>query len=275
MYMDYINTITKDFLMQDVSQFLNLSIVELFRLFETIYAESEKEPETFIENFLANRKIDKTLKRIQMFHLSRRLNGTDLHDNNNLEQLLLNESPLSLFLRKYGVTFAKVENHIGLYYKGVFQPLDDESKYENGNIWYIRGRLGYDQNFDYCVNGFAFREQLEKNDYFSALSKGPELVQNIACLFNIEEMLTDYCNNSQYYCAGYIIPLSEVVFDLPIPPKTNKDKTVGLIKQSLVRLYDSWRKCDSFGNLVLRLSDSAMIKPEWFICSEKIADFVE
>lgn len=34
--MDYINTITKDFLMQDVSQFLNLSVVELFRLFETI-----------------------------------------------------------------------------------------------------------------------------------------------------------------------------------------------------------------------------------------------
>ena len=34
--MDYINTITKDFLMQGVSQFLNLSVVELFRLFETI-----------------------------------------------------------------------------------------------------------------------------------------------------------------------------------------------------------------------------------------------
>ena len=34
--MDYINTITKDFLMQDVSQFLNLSVVESFRLFETI-----------------------------------------------------------------------------------------------------------------------------------------------------------------------------------------------------------------------------------------------
>lgn len=84
--MDYINTITKDFLMQDVSQFLNLSVVELFRLFETIYAKSEKDPEIFIENFLANRKMDKTLEHIQMFHLSRRLNGTDLRDNNNLEQ---------------------------------------------------------------------------------------------------------------------------------------------------------------------------------------------
>lgn len=273
--MDYINTITEDFLMQDVSQFLNLSVVELFRLFETIYAKSEKDPETFIENFLANRKMDKTLEHIQMFHLSRRLNGTDLHDNNNLEQLLLNESPLSLFLKKYGITFSKVENHIGLYYKDIFQPLDDESKYENGNIWYVRGRLGYDQDFDYCVNGFAFRERLERNYYFSALSNGPEFVQNIACLFNIEKMLTDYCNNSQYYCAEYIIPLSDVIFDLNVPPETNKDKTVELIKQSLVKLYDSWRRCDSFENLVLRLSDHATIKPEWFIRAEKIADFVE
>ena len=47
------------------------------------------------------------------------------------------------------------------------------------------------------------------------------------------------------------------------------------IKQSLVKLYDSWRRCDSFENLVLRLSDHATIKPEWFIRAEKIADFVE
>ena len=65
--MDYINTITKDFLMQDVSQFLNLSVVELFRLFETIYAKSEKDPETFIENFLANRKMDKRLSTFRCF----------------------------------------------------------------------------------------------------------------------------------------------------------------------------------------------------------------
>ena len=136
--MDYINTKSKDSLMQDTLCLMDFSKDEMEQLFKTIYLKAEKKYVTFIEDFLANRNVKKSLKRVQMFHLSRRLNGTDLHDNNNLEQLLLNESMLSLFLKKYNVTFKKVKNHIGIYYNGVFQPLDDESKYNDGNIRYMR-----------------------------------------------------------------------------------------------------------------------------------------
>lgn len=97
-----------------------------------------------------------------MYHLSRRLNGTDLHLNNNLKQLLLEETPLSLFFQKHGVTFVEGNDRIDMYYKGHLQSLDNEIKYSRGNISAVKSRLGYNQIKDYCVNGFAFREHLEK-----------------------------------------------------------------------------------------------------------------
>lgn len=85
-------------------------------------------------------------------------------------------------------------------------------------------------------------------------------------------MISDYYKNSKYYCIKYLIPLSEVIFDMNNPPETNRDKMIVFLNQSLLRLYDEWRYssfvCDD--NLILRLSDYAMIKPEWFVTAEKI-----
>ena len=78
-----------------------------------------------------------------MFHLSRRLNGTDLRENNNLEQILLEDTSISKFFKKHNVTFEKGEGHINMFYKGELQPLDNEFKYDGGNIYYVRSRLGY------------------------------------------------------------------------------------------------------------------------------------
>ena len=159
-----------------------------------------------------------------------------------------------------------------MYYNGKLQLLDDEFRYSNGNMYYIKSRLGYNEKQDYCVNGFAYREHLDKNYYFVALSRGPELVQNIELLLNIDGMISDYYKNSKYYCIKYLIPLSEVIFDMDNPPETNRDKMIVFLNQSLLRLYDEWRGsrfvCDE--NLILRLSDYAMIKPEWFVDAKEI-----
>ena len=92
-----------------------------------------------------------------MFHLSRRSDGTDIKANNNLEQLLITESPLSEFFKKHKVTFKPSEDHIDLYYGGELQSLDNEFRYDGGNVSYIKSRLGYFKNQDDCINGFAFR----------------------------------------------------------------------------------------------------------------------
>lgn len=101
-----------------------------------------------------------------MYHLSRRLDGTDIHVNQNLKQLLLESSPLSMFFRKYKVTFTDNEGHIDMYYKGMIQPLHNEYLYDRGNMYYLRSRLSYNKVQDFCVNGFVFRSHLEQNSYF-------------------------------------------------------------------------------------------------------------
>lgn len=271
--MKYIDARTQASLKQGVMEFLNLSEDEIENIFESIYSDTEKEPWKWVEDFLADYVVDGTLEYIQMFHLSRRLNGTDLHENNNLAQLLLEESPISRFFQKHNVTFEKGEGHIDMFFKGKLQPLDDEFRYDGGNMYYLRSRLGYNAAQDYCVNGFAFRSYLEKNHYFTALSSCPELVQNIEGLLGIKGMVSDYYYNSKYYCIEYLVPLSEVIFDMNYPPETEQEKTIEFLNKSILRLYEGWLRssflCDE--NLILRLSDDAMIKPEWFVNAEEIS----
>ncbi len=272
MKMKYIDARTQGSLKQGVLQFLNLSAGDLIQLFMSIYEDVEKEPWERVRDFLSDHVIDETLEYIQMFHLSRRLNGTDLKASNNLEKLLLEESPLSNFFKKHKVTFESSEGHIDLYYKGELQPLDNEFRYPDGNVSYIKSRLGYFKNQDFCVNGFAFRGYLEENDYFTTLLYCPELVGNIERLLGIRGMSTDYYNNSKYYCMEYLIPMSEVIFDMGNPPKNDYEKTVEFLYQAILRLYDEWLgssfNCDE--NLILRLADDAHIKPEWFVKAEEL-----
>ena len=270
--MKYIDARTQNSLKVGIMEFLNLSAGEMKQTFISIYEDTEKEPWQWVRDFLSDYVVDEALEYIQMFHLSRRLNGTDLKANNNLEQLLLEESPLSNLFKKYKVTFKPSEGHIDLYYKEKQQPLDNEFRYDGGNIYYLKSRLGYNKVQDYCVNGFAFRSYLEKNYYFSSLSKCPEIVDNIESLLNIHGMSTDYYNNSKYYCIEYLIPISQVIFDMTNPPETDCEKTVEFLGQAILRLYDEWRGssfiCDD--NLILRLSDNACVNSEWFVRAEKL-----
>lgn len=270
--MKYINATTQNSLKQGIMKILDLSVRELIQMFGSIYEDTEKEPEQWIRDFLSDYGVDESLEYIQMFHLTRRLDGTDLKENSNLKQLLLEESPLSNFFKKHKVTFKENKDYIDLFYKGELQSLEDEFRYDGGNIYYLRSRLGYNRNKDYCVNGFAFRPYLEKNHYFSSLLYCPELVENIERILGIQGMSNDYYKNSKYYCIEYMIPMTDVIFDLEYPLETDNEKTVEFLSRAILRLYDEWRGssflCDE--NLILRLADDACIKPEWFVKAEDL-----
>ena len=188
--MKYIDAGSHDSLEKGIMELLNITEKEMNSIYKSISYDTKKEPWKLIEDFLSDRVIDESLECIQMYHLSRRLNGTDLCSNNNLEQLLLEETPISDFFKKHGVTFSRGNDHIDMYYNGRLQSLDNEVRYSNGNMYYIRSRLGYNKNQDYCVNGFAYRQHLEKNSYYTTLSTCPELVQNIEWLLNIKKILS-------------------------------------------------------------------------------------
>ena len=271
--MNHIDARTQASLKSGVMELLNLSEEEMVQIFATIHENGRNGPLTWARAYLSDCIVDERLAYIQMFHLSRRLNGTDLKAGNNLKELLLEESPLSNFFGGYGVTFRPNEGHIDLYYNGELQPLDDEFRYENGNIYYLSSRFGYNSGSqDYCINGFAFRPSLENNNYFRQLSRCPELVENIGWLLDIRGMCMDYYTRSKYYCIEYLIPMSEVIFDENNPPENNHEKTIEFLSRAILKLYSEWE----FGslaydkNLILRLSDNANIKPEWFVQAEEL-----
>lgn len=272
MIMKYIDATTQKSLKQGVMKLLNLSDSEMTQMFVSIYEDTEKEPWEWVRDFLSDYGVDETLDYIQMFHLSRRLDGTDIKANNNLAQLLTEDSPLSEFFKKYKIIFKPNEGHFDLYYKGELQPLEDEFRHSGGNIYYLKSRLGYNKSQDYCVNGFAFRSYLEKNQYFSALGYCPELVGNIEEFLGIHGMSMNYYDKSKYYCIEYLIPLTDVIFDMEYPPETANEKTVEFLQQAILRLYDEWigRNFECDENLILRLSDDACIKPEWFVKAEEL-----
>ena len=95
-------------------------------------------------------------------------------------------------------------------------------------------------------------------------------MQNIERLLDIDGMIFDYRKNSKYYCIEYLVPLTEVYFDLDYPPKTDRKKTLELLKWSMLRLYDEWNKAVCVDNLGLRLADDKSMKPEWFVNAEVI-----
>ena len=123
--MIYIDTRDQLSLKHGVMEFLNVTEEELELVFETIDSVDE-DPYDWVKKYLEDYGIDSPLEYIQMFHLTRRLNGTDLRTNNNLERLLLCKTPLSDFFKRYDVTFKKHNGHMELYYKGALQTLDDE-----------------------------------------------------------------------------------------------------------------------------------------------------
>lgn len=267
-YIDARNSLS---LKRGVIDFLNFSEEELEQVFVTMDSV-EEDPYDWTKSFLEEYGIDSSLDSIQMFHLTRRLNGTDLTTNNNLEQLLIGETPVSEFFKRYDVTFKKRAGHMEMYYKGYLQPLDDEFYSGPGNMAYIKSRLGYFDAQDYCINGFAFRSHLEMQSYYRSLSRCPELVDNIGRFFEIDNMVVDYSNNSRYYCIEYLIPLSEVIFDLANPPESELEKTLIFLVNAIVRLYKEWRHssfiCDD--NLILRLEDDVETKKEWFVNAEEL-----
>ena len=112
--MKYIDARTQNSLKLGVMKFLNLSISEIRQIFISIYENTEKEPWKWVRDFLSDCNVDETLQYIQMFHLSRRLDGTDLKANNNLKQLLL-EILIYIIRENYNLLITNLDMMEGIF----------------------------------------------------------------------------------------------------------------------------------------------------------------
>lgn len=209
---------------------------------------------------------------ILLFHLSRRLHGTeDAREGKNLAELLLSDNPFCSFMKKYDIEFVKGDQHIDVKYKG---DIVDWDKCKTGNPSYMKSRLGYfEDRKDFCFNGFAMKDLLLKNYYAMSLSDGPEFLERMAECLQCREIRSEYERNSAYFCYEYKLPIEMVIFD-GYDNYTTRLKQLHLLRCVLERLYEyqtsnSGLMSDS-DNPILRLKDDYDIPSKYYVGKEKI-----
>ena len=130
--MKYLNAESYNLLKNSVMNFLDLSNEEYNKIIDLILCSDDIDEEI---SKIVEKRVTKELELIQMFHLSRRLNNSNLIENNNLRNLLLKKSVITEFFKKYDVSFEENNNKINLLYKNVVVNVSNV-KYEDyiGNI---------------------------------------------------------------------------------------------------------------------------------------------
>lgn len=298
-----IDTRTTESMIASLTTYLNIKEDELFQYIDNAASKARIDCKTFdldifkdeiiqiISDFYPKEQIDE----IYVYHLTRRLNDS-IEDKScdSLKSLLLQESPLSKFLRQYNIDFFEKEGHpvivfnnneISLensyevqssksLYELIFNDNNDSLEDEfDADVCYLRGRLGYDTGReDYCFNGFAFRHFLMKNSYVKDLDKGPEFLVKLSNYLSIDGILEKYRENSKYYCFTYKMTIDEIIFDERADLE-NQNKANYFLVQILIRImfYMKDGKCISDdNNPIVRIADDANVPESKLVNVEEI-----
>lgn len=275
----YIDTHTKEKMENSICEYLGITLDDLGGLFQEISTEAQSDKyfngykcREIINNYINSHNTGAIIDNVLFFHLARRLNsGQDDPTGYNLKELLTTESVLSVFLKKYGVEFYEVGNHLELSYHGEKVPLDDTYR---SHVPYLRARLGYNEGReDYCFNGFAFKDLLYRNTYARELEDVPEFIGVLAAFLKNKTIGPDYYRNSTYFCYEYQVPLERIMFD-------NNDnllldeKRQYLLYLVIYRLYEyagtNIRYMFDHDNPILRLADADTMESQFFVAKEII-----
>lgn len=270
-----IDTKSKEGIENSLSEYLDISKVELYGYID--YASKmahQKElmfDEVIFENKIADIFFDlhpdEKIEELYTYHLSRRL----CQDNSflNLKALLLEDSPVSNFLRNFDITFKEFDSHPILFYKNIEVDLSKDLSTE---ACYLKKRLGYFNEDDYCYNGFAFRDLLMRNYYASELNSCPEIINILSKYLGNKNLIREYYNNSQYYCFTYKLKISDLIFD-GREGLNNEEKIDYFLTLSCLRLLyymENKRNLFDDDNPIVRLADNFNISASEFVSKEVI-----
>lgn len=214
---------------------------------------------------------------VLFFHLSRRLNGYEKGASFNLQKILTSENCFSEFLNTHQIIFRKgTGNKLILYFRGTPINLEDTIDHD---VCYLRSRLGYNAcREDFCLNGFAFRDLLMKNQYTRSLQNCPEILACLERYLRIKDLIKDYMEKSKYYCFMYRFPIGRVIFD-GRDDLTVENKQLHLLIQVAYRLYKYRKKPYCLfddDNPILRLKDDDNASTDFLVSTEIItSDMIE
>ena len=263
-----------------LASYLDITEDELFQYID--YAANKAQPDSWAFNndifeeellsFFSNLQPEKQIDEIYVYHLTRRLNDSiEDKSSDNLKSLLLKESPISSFLRQYGITFIEKDGHPVIVFNDNEISLEDTFE---SDVCYLRRRLGYNTGReDYCFNGFALRDLLMKNSYTRQLFDGPEFLEVLSRYLSVGGLKKRYCENSKYYCFTYKMTIEEIIFDNR-EQLSYEEKIDYLLVQIAMRIMSKYQY--DHDNPIIRVADDASIPENEIIDVEEITiDMIE
>lgn len=274
----FIDTLSRVRMEKSTADLLMLDTAELYRYISAASDAAQKDGCSFntqvfgreMNEYFSNMISSALPDEILLFHLTRRLDCVPDYTGHNLHDLLLTDNPLNAFLKEHFVTFEPVDNRMELFFRGKHMSLERTTEVE---VCYLRNRLGYNIGHeDYCFNGFAFRDQLMKNQYARSLYSGPEFLEVLSRFLHNNSLLDDYEKRSTYYCLQYKLPISQVIFDgydnMSISEK--QEHLLNQVAYRLLQYMNSERYFNDSSNPILRLKDDDTLPPNYFVKFEEI-----
>ncbi|WP_066719099.1 hypothetical protein [Clostridium sp. Marseille-P299] len=198
------------------------------------------------------------IEEIYVYHLARHFSEpTELFP---LRDLLLCENPLSCFLKENGIEFKEKEGNLEFYYNTkIITPQEILSK---RHFHLLSRRLGYLDENDFCVNGFAFWPDIKETSdgYYDDLQRGPEVIENIGRFIG-KDLWRKFKDNSKYYGVVFRVPIEKAIFDNKDGIGCKANKVRCFLKHAILTMYGYYNQCQSSGNnIMLRIKDDARVK---------------
>ncbi|WP_129739100.1 hypothetical protein [Massilimicrobiota timonensis] len=249
---------------KDLNELLNIkcSLKEYFTHFEQMYNCIMNFDERFRNDvdFLIKEKREEVTE-IYAYHLARLISvPKKLYP---LKELLTTHNDLTDFLSQHRIYFREKNNELILYIN------DREIKREEiqSSNRHLFTRIGYYDNVqgDYCINGFAFFNDIKNNsdDYYLSLINGPEILFDLDIYINEKtgvksDLCQEYMKRTDYYSVVFKAPLSEIIFD----GKDNiikEEKEHYFLQIALYNLYCFYHS-KSYKNIGIRLDNEKSIE---------------
>lgn len=249
---------------KDLNELLDIkcSLKEYLTHFEKIDNRILNFDRTFknVANLLIEKKREDVTE-IYVYHLARLISiPKQLYP---LKELLTTHNDLTDFLSQHRIYFREKNNELKLY---IYDKEVKREEIQSSNS-HLFTRIGYydDIQADYCINGFAFFNNIKNNshDYYLSLSNGPEILFDLDAYIKEEYrvksyLCQEYTKRTDYYSVVFKASLSEIIIDEK-DSMTIEEKERYFLQIALYNLYCFYHS-KSYKNIVIRLDDEKSIK---------------